>query len=253
MLCLITPTGGRPDQINLCQYFMKRQTYSGKVIWIIIDDCEPRTTDEIQANFRENWIIIKEYPSPAWQLGQNTQARNISVGINFLLANYKKEDIEGIFIIEDDDYYRPIYLERMAARLNGFDIAGETNTIYYNVFYRTAVTNPNNIHASLFQTAFSFNAIPHLESSYYHRFMDCQLWEKVQNKNLFREGNLAIGMKGMPGRYGIGAGHAAWSSHIDMNLNYLKSLIGEIDAELYAGYYRDRSVQQHPLFVTRSL
>jgi hypothetical protein len=249
MIVLITPTGGRPSQINLCYYFMQRQTYPGQVTWIIIDDCQPRTTDEIQS--RENWTVVKAYPEPSWQPGENTQARNISVGINYILANYKKEDIEAIFIIEDDDYYRPIYLERMVVRLKGFDITGETNTIYYNVYYRTAVTNPNNIHASLFQTAFTMEAIPHVESSYADKFIDCRLWEKVQNKNLFREGNLAVGIKGMPGRYGIGAGHTRWSSNIDRNLDYLSSLIGKEDAKLYERYYGDNGMQQHPLFATR--
>ena len=237
MIALITPTGGRPAQISLCQQFMKRQSYSGKVVWIIIDDCVPRTTDDIPEDFRENWIIIKKYPEPAWQIGHNTQARNISVAINTLLSNYTEEEIEAIAIIEDDDYYRAIYLERMISRLNGYDIAGETNTIYYNVFYRTAVTNPNTIHASLFQTVFNPKVIEHVKSSYGHRFMDCQIWEKAENKNLFQEGNLAIGMKGMPGRYGIGAGHSKWSNNIDINLNYLKSLIGEEDAKLYERYY----------------
>jgi hypothetical protein len=91
------------------------------------------------------------------------------------------------------------------------------------------------------------------QSSYWHQFIDCQLWEKVQNKNLFRENNLAIGIKGMPGRYGIGAGHSKWfSNHIDRNLNYLTSIIGE-DAKLYAGYYRDSRQSHVPFFTTKRL
>jgi len=234
-IILITPTGGRQIQINICKQLMQQQTYPGKVVWIIIDDCIPPTA-EIPDDFKENWTIIKKYPIPSWQNGQNTQARNISVGINTLLANYKEEEIEGIFIIEDDDYYKPIYLERMMLRLNGFDIAGETNTIYYNVYYRTAVTNPNLRHASLFQTAFTCKVIPLVKNSYPHRFMDCRIWENAENKNLFQEGNLAIGIKGLPGRPGIGAGHSRWSNNIDINLNYLKSLIGE-DAKIYERYY----------------
>ncbi len=251
MIVLLTPTGGRPIQIDLCSFFMKRQTYTEKIVWILIDDCNPRTTDFITDNFRGNWAFIKVYPIPIWAEGQNTQARNIEAGIRALMNNFKKEEIEGIFIIEDDDYYKSIYLERMMERLKGFDIAGEKNTIYYNVFHRRYVINPNVIHASLFQTAFTVNAIPYLESSYWHKFIDCQLWEKVQNKNLFNEGNLAIGIKGLPGRYGIGAGHSrAMSMHEDFNLDYLKSLIGE-DAKLYEGYYGGVRQSQHPLFAKR--
>jgi hypothetical protein len=140
MIVLITPTGGRPDQISICSHLMHKQTYQGKVVWIIVDDCIPQTTDFINVDFRENWTIIKIYPIPSWSSGQNTQARNILVGINTLLASYPKEEIEAIFIIEDDDYYKPVYLQRMTEQLKGFDIAGEINTIYYNVVHRVHVT-----------------------------------------------------------------------------------------------------------------
>ena len=135
-IALITPTGGRPSQFNICELLMRRQTYPGKVVWIIIDDCDPVTSNNITADFREGWTIFKEYPNPRWRDGLNTQGRNLSVGINTLLTNYYEDEIEGMFIIEDDDYYRPIYLEEMVRRLQGFRYAGEINTVYYNVFFR---------------------------------------------------------------------------------------------------------------------
>jgi hypothetical protein len=237
MIVLITPTGGRPIQFNLCAKFMKRQSYTGKVMWIIIDDCEPRTTDEVKDDFRNNWTIIKEYPVPVWQPGQNTQARNISVGINIILS--LKENIEAIFIIEDDDYYKSIYLEHMMTFLKGFWLAGETRTIYYNVFLQKYAINGNIHHVSLFQIAFTTEAIPALETCYAERFIDFAFSQKVSNKNLFTDGNLAIGIKGLPGRYGIGMGHqmsSNWRWPTDINMNYLRSLIGD-DIELYRSYY----------------
>lgn len=233
MICLITPTGSRQDQIDLCAYFMNRQTYKGEVVWIIVDDCLPRTTIFTD---NKNWTVIKVYPQPFWEVGQNTQGRNIAAGIDTLLSLEK--DIEGIFIIEDDDYYKPEYLERMMLRLKGFDIAGEKNTIYYNALFRRYVTNPNTAHSSLFQTAFSVDAIPILKSCYSHRFIDCEFWRKVSNKNLFNENNLAIGIKGLPGRAGIGAGHKGQlNMKDDKDLSYLKSLINE-DYKFYERYYR---------------
>jgi hypothetical protein len=110
MIALITPTGGRPDQIDLCDIYMHRQNYTGKVVWVIVDDCEPRTTDAIGVGMPPNWTVIKCYPNPIWRPGTNTQGRNISVGINTILTNYKKEEIRGFFIIEDDDYYKSFYL-----------------------------------------------------------------------------------------------------------------------------------------------
>ena len=247
MIGIITPTGARQSQINLCKIWMQRQTYTGQVAWIIVDDAYPRTIENV---IRPGWDVIKVYPEPRWMTGQNTQGRNIAAGVNTLLANFK--DIEAIFIIEDDDYYRPVYLEKMMQKLNGFDLIGERNTIYYNVYQRRHFTNPNNIHSSLFQTAFTLNAIPVLELSLENRFIDCALWRDVKNSFLFNDGNLAIGMKGMPGRGGIGAGHSKMRSMPeDRDMNYLKSLIGQEDAKLYERYYGNFSMLKHEKFDRR--
>lgn len=82
---------------------MKEQTYTGTVIWMIVDDGDPVTTDFITDDFREGWTIQKIYPKPVWQKGQNTQGRNLAAGIREI----KKLDPELIFIVEDDDYYSP--------------------------------------------------------------------------------------------------------------------------------------------------
>jgi hypothetical protein len=251
MIVLITPTGGRPAQINLCAHFMKRQTYTGKVTWIIVDDCNPRTTDNIQ-NDKENWNIIKVYPNPPWGQGQNTQGRNIAEGINTMLSNYKQEEIEGIFIIEDDDYYKPFYLERMTPRFSGYQAIGEKNTVYYNVYFRTSFTHINTGHSSLFQTAFTMESLSKFEDCLNQKFIDMAFWTGLSRVNLFNDGNLSIGIKGMPGRYGIGSGHTRLRNMpSDYNWEYLTQLIGKEDAALYTRYFRGGS-QQQSIFNKRS-
>ncbi len=253
MIALITPTGARSLQFNLCQTWMKRQTYQGKVAWFIIDDSLPRSTDMVTNEFRPDWTVFKIYPMPLWTIGQNTQARNITAGIQALVDNYKKEEIEAIFIIEDDDYYRARYLERMMLNFQSYHLIGERNTIYYNVQWRRYITNPNTIHASLFQTAFKYDVIDIFKQCIPNKFMDCVFWSKVPNKHLFYENDLAIGMKGMPGRGGIGAGHSkAMNMREDPNMNYLRNLIGE-DARYYEGYYKIEQNIRKPLFAKRTL
>ena len=233
MTVLITPTGARRDQIKLCQTWMQKQTYTGEVTWVIVDDAYPRTIENIT---RPGWNVIKVYPEPRWTTGMNTQARNISVGVNTALSSCK--DIKAIFIIEDDDYYKPSYLSEMISRLNGFDLIGEMKTIYYNVLTRQYVTNPNTVHSSLFQTAFTINAIPQLVTAFESKFIDCVLWKEVKNKYLFEANNLAVGIKGMPGRGGIGAGHRmARGFSKDINLTHLNALIGE-DYKQYEKFYK---------------
>jgi hypothetical protein len=233
VIALITPTGARPRQIQLCAKFMEAQTYKGDVTWVIVDDGNPRTTNFIPDNFRDNWTIIKIYPKPAWEIGQNTQGRNISAGMKVI----KALNPELIFIIEDDDYYRHVYLEEMMKRKGSFDVIGERNTIYYNVASRRWCINGNEKWSSLFQTAFTMNAIPAFERLYTEKFIDFTFFKQIKNIHLFNAGNLSIGIKGQPGRAGIGAGHT-WSSNMikDPEMLKLKEFIGD-DFR----YYRDLS------------
>lgn len=248
MIVLISPTGARPIGFTLCAQWMRQQTYKEEVTWIIVDDGNLRCTDNVQENFRDKWNIIKIYPTPSWLIGQNTQARNIAAGINVLKT---LKNVEAVFIIEDDDYYKPIYLDRMMANFRNYSLIGERNTIYYNVQYRRFVTNPNTIHASLFQTAFKLDLLPLFEECLPNKFIDAAFWQRATNKYIFYENDLAIGMKGLPGRGGIGAGHNKnFVMRDDRSLNYLKALIGS-DASNYEVYYKDNLPVNRPLFQSR--
>lgn len=258
MIVLITPTGARPDQFKMCMIWMARQTYIGEVTWIIIDDAIPRTTNEVTENFRENWHIIKINPVPMWQRGQNTQSRNMLAGITYIES---LNDVKAIFIIEDDDYYKPNYLERMMQRLGKFKVLGEMNTIYYNVYYRNYFINRNTSHSSLFQIALVPEILSLFKNCLNERFMDFKFYEKLHAQgfvqrgevSFFNENNLAVGMKGMPGRAGIGAGHGrAMNMLPDHNLIYLKQIIGD-DAKYYEGYYGNSGGTQHPLLASKRL
>lgn len=229
VLALITPTGGRPGQFELCAEYMKRQTYTGEVVWLIIDDCFHRSIDIVNYDFKENWNIIKIFPDLLWKEGKNTQSRNISEGITSLLRNYLESEIDGIFIIEDDDYYRPEYIERMSYQIKDYWAIGEMDTIYYNVAYKNYAHNNNTEHASLFQTVFTMPALKLFKSCFGQRFIDFNFWALVpeEKQNLFKSYN-AIGIKGMPGRKGIGAGHFKHDGFIkDLDYSHLKEMIGE--------------------------
>jgi len=219
---------------------MKNQTYTGKVTWVIVDDGLPETTEFIKEDFKENWEIVKVFPRPAWMPGMNTQGRNIAAGL--VKVENGKDNI--VFIIEDDDYYKPIYLEKMIQRIGNFDVIGETNTIYYNPVTRRFADNGNKTHASLFQIAFRTNMIPAFTNCLKNKFIDFVFCRSIEKSmiNLFHDGTLAVGIKGLPGRGGIGAGHSAtFMGNYDTNLRFLKNLIGE-DAEKYRDYYNDKIV-----------
>ena len=235
MIVLITMTGARPDQFELCARWMKSQTYKGKVTWIIVDDAEPRTTDCVTTGFN-GWDIRKIYPSPSWVEGQNTQCRNLLAGLEEL---DRIPDVEACLIIEDDDYYKPQYIAEMVNRMGSYDVIGETHTIYYNVNNRTFVRNNNSYHASLFQVAFHPRVTDLIKESCYiktHEYIDLRIFQLVKNVGLFRAGDLAIGMKGIAGRGGIGVGHVMQGID-DFHMKKLQTYIGA-DFRLYEKYYR---------------
>jgi len=230
MIALITPTGARPKQIQLCTKFMKAQDYEGTVVWVIVDDAVPVTTNEIPYTFRDKWEIVKTYPKPSWSLGKNTQQRNMLEALKVV----KSYPMEALFVIEDDDYYSPSYLRKMMDRKGDYDVWGEQNTIYYNPKVRAWQDNRNVHHSSLFQTAVTPAMIPVLEQICRNKgkFIDIRLFrhsnippEKI---NLFKDGNLAIGIKGLSGRGGIGLGHQLGYRMVsDPDMSKLKELIGD--------------------------
>jgi len=207
MIILITPTGGRGYQFKLCAQYMLRQTYTGRVTWIITDDVLPISSGAVREDFRDGWDVVKLYPRPYWQLGQNTQGRNLAEAVRYITTKMDLKAIRGIFIIEDDDYYKPCYLEVMQEKLKGHSLIGQTCTYYYNVTHKRWHKNLNYAWSSLFQTAFTPAILPLFNTLYGEKFIDYRLFELAQKKLLFDGEPLSIGIKGMAGRDGIGAGH----------------------------------------------
>ncbi len=240
MIALITPTGRRPDQIRNCERWMGNQTYTSNILWCIVDDCSPSTIKTLGEGFGSNWNIVKLFPKPEWRSGQITQGRNILCALDTI---EKFPEVKSIFIIEDDDYYSPSYLEEMTKRLVGYKVAGELLTIYYNVVSRTWIRNRNKTHVSLFQLVFTRDMIDLFKKSLQAKFIDMEFFNLLyKNKyekdiNLFKGDDYAIGIKGMVGRRGIGAGHVMnLGGRNDSRLKYLTEKIGN-DASYYERYY----------------
>lgn len=201
MLTLLTVTGERPKAFALCEEWMRRQTYTGQVRWVIVDD--GRTEQKI--NFqpeRGTWHIEVYRPDTPWQPGQNTQARNLLLGL-FVIHNH-----ENLVIIEDDDYYAPDWLETVERELEKAELVGETNARYYNLNKRMGREMENFRHSSLCSTAMRGQAIETFRSVCRPgiQFIDHILWQAHSNQRLFK-GHRVVGIKGLPGRQGIGMGH----------------------------------------------
>jgi hypothetical protein len=238
----ITCTGDRQLAFSLCRRWMENQTVVPDQ-WIVIDDGQT-PMDKNELGFA---TYYRRQPKP----GENSHQSMIAN----LREALKHVTGDRIFIIEDDEYYSPRYIEEMTNRLDKYEVVGIGRSKYYHLPSFRYAKHGNMGHASLAQTCFrrSFlqEAIAALDGDAYY---DIRLWKLVNGKGadgLALNGNtleyispdkkglvfddvkdsLYSGMKGLPGRTGIGSGHKGKQPWYipDINKNIIKSWITKKD------------------------
>jgi hypothetical protein len=226
VLHLLTATGARPEAWAICERLMASQDYAGPVTWIIVDDGPEPQPETFKRN---GWQLVVIRPAPLWQPGQNTQARNLLKGLSVVPAD------AWLVVIEDDDYYAPDWLTVACRALERSELVGECQARYYNMALRKGRQLRNNGHASLCSTAMRGRALDTFRSVCRpgRQFIDLELWKRHPSRHLFTGGRV-VGIKGLPGRGGIGMGHRDdFAGTADPNLTLLRQWIGN-DVELYA-------------------
>ena len=196
MITAITPTGDRPLAFALCQTGMFHQTVKPDQ-WIVIDDGKVPTKPFLPMEY------IRREPKPfdpKFTLLINLQA------VIPLIAG------DVIMVIEDDEYYAPDYIAEMERRLNGYEIIGIMRSKYYHLPCGGYFRHGNINRASLAETVFKKSFLPEFEKVLIgDSFLDMRLWLKTKSdqKLLFVDDDnpLYLGIKGLPGRGGIGGGH----------------------------------------------
>lgn len=227
-ITLITPTGNRPLALSRCIYYMMRQTHQFNQ-WIIVDDGHenfPQTFPETSIKY-----IRSEF--------NKNKAKSLSGNLIKACQHIK---YDKIFIIEDDDWYSPRYLEKSIERFSNSQsrVIGEKFSVYYNVRSRSYRTCRNDKQSSLFQTAFRSDFLckfkKYCEVNRRSAFIDKRIWNHCRENNipysLFNDEKLSIGIKGLPGRNGIGIGHRM-DTRNDSSWKRLIQLIGKDDAQFY--------------------
>lgn len=225
MLQVMTPTGARPEAFAHCQRWAAAQDYQDAVRWIIVDD---GPDPQVVGKMPPNWSVIVIRPAPFWRQGENTQGRNILKGLEAV----NRED--PLVIMEDDDYYAPSWLSHVLGHLKHAPLVGEKRSRYYNIKTRVGRELPNEFHASLCACAMVESGIDAFRKAAETKakFIDMHLWRANVRKRLFA-GHKVVGIKGLPGRGGIGIGHRdSFAGRRDPGGELLRSWIGS-DAEYY--------------------
>lgn len=225
MLTLLTATGARPEAWALCLKWMQRQTYGAPVRWIIVDDGPEAQPIKFK---KRGWTLEVVRPEPLWQQGQNTQARNLSAGLALVKSD------ERLVVIEDDDWYAADWLETVDRELDRAELVGEGFSRYYNVRQQKGHEMGNPAHASLCSTAMRGQAINTFRSVCRPgiELIDMLLWQAHSDRHVFNTQKV-VGIKGLPGRGGIGIGHSqAFMGTVDAMGELLESWVGA-DAKHY--------------------
>ena len=213
---------------------MLAQTYTGPVHWIIVDDGPAQ--QEVWFR-RDGWEVDVYRPEQLWRLGQNTQQRNLQIG----LGAVDRAKTRALMVIEDDDYYGPEWLQFVDEQIEHAELIGEGWAIYYNVYYRTWDRLNNDAHCSLRCSAMRGAAIDTFESvlSFPNKYYDQQLWKRHPDRLVFPR-LYTVGIKGMPGRAGIAIGHDR-GGNSDPELGRLDELIGPFSTNYRA--FREGSAE----------
>lgn len=237
-MIVLTATGDRHESFAMCEHFMARQTYQD-FFWVVVDDGKTPT----EVKLKQEYIRRPPSESPRESFRNNMLT---------LLGWADRHEI--IVFIEDDDWYSEDYLKNVSQAFqerSGIHIYGSAGARYYNVRHRMWKVHQNKTHASLCQTAFTGNlvlgkAMEFLRHGDRPETLDGTLWKRSglpqRIMHLLPESEDVVGIKGIPGRQGLGIDHDTRADlqkkgyASDSCMCKLKSWIGKEDRELYRGF-----------------
>jgi len=192
----ITPTGDRPLAFALCRQWMKHQTVKADQ-WIVIDD------GKVPMVHAGGFQYVRREPQP--DDPRHTLNRNLATALPLIAG-------DKIFIIEDDEYYAPEYVEEMSRRLDQHEVVGLRDYKYYYLPTGGYIVNANRSHANLAETAFRNSFLYEMRETLNvaDTFIDLRIWQEAGKRGYRFDDSgksLFLGLKGLPGRDGIGIGH----------------------------------------------
>ena len=224
-ITLITPTCDQPTGIALCEQYMARQTM-GFDQWIVADDgIEPAKLTMGQTH------IVRQREHE----GGRSLAGNILAALPHVAGDI-------VLVIEHDDWYAPDHIATCVEQLRGVMACGSVWQRYYNVEHQCWIVM-RNIGSALCNTAFRRELIPAMQAAAFGAFrtgkysVDRMFWDSIAEQDWrLHEVDTVVGIKGLPGRAGLGLGHRPDKSRrwIYDSGEKLREWIGG-DAPIYEG------------------
>ncbi len=213
MITLLTCTRNRPMAFALLEKWIAAQTVRPDK-WIVV-------TDGWEGyQFTMGQTVVKRRPR---------KSERHSLCENMLTGLRKLGTFDVCAICDDDDYFSPTYLATMLATIDGYDMAGLAECVYFNIRYRQFIRLRNITHAPLGTTCFRPAVLPLVQeiAERGNPYIDYSLWHEWTGSSRLRlaampgERPTWVGIKGMPGERGIGLGHYP-SGSSDSSLKFLQ-------------------------------
>lgn len=265
----VTPTRDRPEAFALCVKWLTAQRYSDRVVdeatgqrgpgradWVVVDD------GDVAVNFQGQLLAGLEARNPGAPSLDLTYIRrapstyrctlhdNLEAFLDLLPKKWPGFD-GWVAIWEDDEYYAPDYLPLMmqAAEAQGPGLVGIADAHYWHVETRRWHHGASHVHSSLCRTLIHARVIPHLVCAIAKSrregsvFIDMELWASAKKAYpctlLENAWHLSVGMKGLPGRGGLGSGHKPEAyRNADPEGKLLRQWIGP-DADTYLAFQKE--------------
>jgi hypothetical protein len=141
---VITCTGDRPESFNLLKKWMNNQVKK-PTQWIVVDD------GKIPIVPSKEFEYYRRVPS------ENDYKHTLCLNMLEALQHVKSDKI---VIMEDDDWYSPIYIDYMNNLLDKADLVGLGNLIFYYPKTHSYMEKKTVKQPAFSQTAFHKNIIP---------------------------------------------------------------------------------------------
>ncbi len=197
---LVTITGDRQKAFNLCERWMAGQSRQGWN-WLVVDDGVEATNTTMGQH------VIRLPPKPD---ASQSFKQNLMVALN-------SAGTDKVLFIEDDDYYAPYHVELLNACLSHRVLmVGQSRARYYNAKHKLFKHMGGTQHSSLAHMGLRGEAIRTIMLKVLTELpnptrVDMTMWtdDRIMDKHklLLPAPISCVGIKGLPGRSGIGLGH----------------------------------------------
>ncbi|NDW01316.1 rhamnan synthesis F family protein [Salipiger sp. PrR002] len=224
---IITPTGDRPEAFRQCIRMVATQTVQPQE-WIVVDDGRMPLLERVSL---PDWVTyVRRDPAP------DDPPHTLSCNV---LAALEHVSADRVLIVEDDDWYSPLYAEFMLPWLECYDLVGLNLIRYYHLQGRAWKHGHPPAHTAFAQSAFRRgHAWEHLAAVCRTGFpevrekgvLDRYWWHSFEGKKYLVDAHpcLHLGLKGGFGRPGLASGHdRAEVDYIpDRNGAYMEVVLG---------------------------